>query len=138
MYIFAVFEYFGFTFFYSCSYCRSSLFFFFLMIRPPPSSTLFPYPTLSRSPLPRVTRGPPDQVFVPALMYERRFSLLWERGTRWIAARRFGRLTDIPLDVPSGSVPPVMPIPKGECDARNLTASEVIPDVVTCQPPLAP
>src|SRR5256885_1099487 len=25
------------------------LFFFFLMIRPPPSSTLFPYPTLSRS-----------------------------------------------------------------------------------------
>src|SRR2546425_5141866 len=25
------------------------LFFFFLMIRPPPKSTLFPYPTLSRS-----------------------------------------------------------------------------------------
>ena len=94
-------------------------------------------------PVSTVTTGSPDQDFVTALMYERRFSLLWEQGTRWIDARRFRRLSDIPTDIPPtfknpGAVPPVMPIPKGECDARNLTASEVIPDVVTCRPPLAP
>src|SRR5688572_31753496 len=32
------------------------LFFFFLMIRPPPRSTLFPYTTLFRSPVPRYRR----------------------------------------------------------------------------------
>lgn len=83
-----------------------------------------------------VTAANADSVFVKALMYERRFSLLWEQGTRWIDARRFNRLGDIPADVPAGRVPPVMPVPKGECDARSLTASEVIPGVVTCQPPL--
>src|SRR2546429_5015137 len=38
---------------------RASLlfFFFFLMIRPPPRSTLFPYTTLFRSPLPRARRS---------------------------------------------------------------------------------
>src|SRR2546430_17691540 len=35
------------------------LFFFFLMIRRPPRSTLFPYPPLSRSPVPQ----PPAQLF---------------------------------------------------------------------------
>jgi len=83
-----------------------------------------------------VTAASLDSAFVKALMYERRFSLLWEQGTRWIDARRFNRLGDIPLDVPGGLVPPVMPVPKGECDARRLTASEVIPGVVTCRPPL--
>jgi len=75
-----------------------------------------------------------DSVFVKALMYERRYSLLWEQGTRWTDARRFGRLTDIPVAVPSGNVPSVMPVPQSECDARGLTASEVIPDVLTCTP----
>src|SRR5437764_10734996 len=32
-------------------------FFFFLMIRPPPRSTLFPYTTLFRSPMPPIARG---------------------------------------------------------------------------------
>jgi starch-binding outer membrane protein, SusD/RagB family len=81
-----------------------------------------------------VTAVATDSAFLDALQYERRFSLLWEQGTRWIDARRFGRLARIPLDVPLGKVPPVMPVPQGECDARGLTASEVIPDVVTCQP----
>lgn len=90
-----------------------------------------------------VSTGDPDSVFVKALMYERRYSLLWEQGARWIDARRLGRLSDIPTDIPSsfgipGNVPPVMPIPQSECDARNLPSSEVMPDVVTCTPPLAP
>jgi len=90
-----------------------------------------------------VTTADADAVFLTALMYERRYSLLWEQGTRWIDARRFGRLSDIPTDIPPsfgtpGRVPSVMPIPKSECDARNLVSSEVIPGVVTCTPSLIP
>jgi hypothetical protein len=86
-----------------------------------------------------VTAVAADSVFVKALLYERRYSLVWEQGTRWIDARRFKRLSDIPTDIPTGfatagNVPPVMPVPQSECDARNLKASQVIADVVTCTP----
>ncbi len=89
-----------------------------------------------------VTTASPDSNFVKALMYERRYSLLWEQGTRWVDARRFGRLSDIPPDIPAsfvpqGRVPPVMPVPQSECNARNLTASAIYgTEVVPCQPPL--
>lgn len=81
-----------------------------------------------------LTTASTDAAFISELLYNRRYSLLWEQGTRWIDYRRFGRLGDIELAVAGGSVPPVMPIPKSECDARNLTLSEAIPDVVTCTP----
>jgi starch-binding outer membrane protein, SusD/RagB family len=57
------------------------------------------------------------------LLYERRYSLMWEQGTRWIDARRYGRLSTIPIDVTQptpGHVPPVMPVPSTECQARGL------------------
>jgi hypothetical protein len=64
---------------------------------------------------------------LPELLYNRRYSLLWEQGTRWIDARRYNRLATIPAEpqAPSpwpapGHVPPVMPIPQDECEARNL------------------
>lgn len=81
-----------------------------------------------------VTAGDADSVFVKALLYERRYSLLWEQGTRWIDARRFNRLGDILADVPSGNVPPMMPIPLTECQARNVATKPVTNDVVTCTP----
>lgn len=80
-----------------------------------------------------VTAASPDATFVQALMYERRYSLLWEQGARWVDARRFGRLSDIPVDVPNGAVPEAMPVPQTECDARNLPVKP-IGDVVTCTP----
>jgi hypothetical protein len=80
-----------------------------------------------------VTAGDPNATFVTALMYERRYSLLWEQGARWVDARRFGRLSDIPVDVPNGAVPEAMPVPQPECDARNLPV-QTIGDVVTCTP----
>src|SRR3989454_10186014 len=43
----------------SCS-PRFNLFLFFLMIRPPPTSTLFPYPTLFRSPPLPLALSPDD------------------------------------------------------------------------------
>jgi starch-binding outer membrane protein, SusD/RagB family len=51
------------------------------------------------------------------LIYERRASLLLE-GFRWIDARRFGKLSTLPLDLPTHFVAKVVPIPKAECDAR--------------------
>jgi hypothetical protein len=74
-----------------------------------------------------------DAAFIAGLLYERRYSLLWEQGTRWIDARRFSLLSTIPVDVTGGNVPDVMPVPITECQARNL-ATKTIGDVVTCTP----
>jgi hypothetical protein len=52
-----------------------------------------------------------------ALLYERRYSLLFE-GQRWNDYRRFGILNQLPLDQPGQFVAKVMPIPQAECDAR--------------------
>ncbi len=52
-----------------------------------------------------------------ALLYERRYSLLFE-GQRWNDHRRFGLLSLLPLDQPGQFVAKVMPIPQAECDAR--------------------
>jgi len=52
-----------------------------------------------------------------ALLYERRYSLLFE-GQRWNDHRRFGLLNLLPIDQPGQFVAKVMPIPQAECDAR--------------------
>ena len=80
-----------------------------------------------------VTSASSDAAFVTALLYERRYSLLWEQGARWIDARRFNLLATIPVAVANGNVPEVMPIPSTECDARNLV-TKTIGDVITCTP----
>ena len=80
-----------------------------------------------------VTIASSDAAFITALLYERRYSLLWEQGTRWIDARRFNLLATIPVDVTGGSVPEIMPVPSTECDARNLP-SKTIGDIITCTP----
>jgi hypothetical protein len=64
------------------------------------------------------------------LLYNRRYSLLFEGGHRWIDLRRMGRLADLPLDVPSDpdQAPHVInaryPIPAAECNARGGAAAE--------------
>jgi starch-binding outer membrane protein, SusD/RagB family len=80
-----------------------------------------------------VTPASTDAAFIAALLYERRFSLLWEQGTRWIDARRFGLLSTIKPDVTGGNVPEAMPVPITECSARNLS-TKTIGDIVTCTP----
>jgi len=64
-----------------------------------------------------------NAAFVTELLYNRRYSLLWEQGTRWIDARRFGLLSTIPPQVTGGSVPVAMPVPDGECSARGLASN---------------
>lgn len=60
-----------------------------------------------------------DQAFVDELLYNRRYSLLFEGGHRWIDARRFGRLAALPRALPSHTVPTRFPFPEAECLARS-------------------
>jgi starch-binding outer membrane protein, SusD/RagB family len=49
-----------------------------------------------------------------ALLYEKRYSLLWE-GSRWVDLRRYGRLTTLPLELPTHFRVKVQPVPQAEC-----------------------
>jgi hypothetical protein len=53
-----------------------------------------------------------------AVLYERRYSLLYE-GHRWVDMRRLGRLGALPLDRPGDVVHPTYPIPTDEVLARQ-------------------
>ncbi len=53
------------------------------------------------------------------LLRQKRYSLLWEGGHRWIDLRRYNRLTDLPLDRPNHRHNAAFPIPEAECLARG-------------------
>ncbi len=68
-----------------------------------------------------LTAASPASAFIDAIMYEKRFSLMFQ-GIRWADMRRYGRLNQLPLDIPSGPnknfVAPVTPIAQAECLVR--------------------
>ena len=57
-----------------------------------------------------------EATFVDELLYERRYSLLFEGGHRWIDQRRFGK--ELLLDKPEHKRNIRYPIPRVECNAR--------------------
>jgi hypothetical protein len=59
-----------------------------------------------------------DATFTTELLYERRYSLLFEGGHRWLDLRRFGRTMDLPLDDPKFQRNVRYPFPLAECNAR--------------------
>ena len=61
--------------------------------------------------------------FEDELVYNRRYSLMFEGGHRWIDARRMDRLDELPLDSPGSQINSAFPIPEAECLARGLDAS---------------
>jgi starch-binding outer membrane protein, SusD/RagB family len=65
-------------------------------------------------------RGPflSDNDFIAELLKQRRYSLLFEGGHRWIDTRRFGLLATLPRALPSHTVPTRFPFPEAECLAR--------------------
>lgn len=63
----------------------------------------------------QVAAGP----LLDELLYNRRYSLLFEGGHRWIDARRFDRLGELPLAVVTHTVPDRFPFPEDECLARG-------------------
>lgn len=60
---------------------------------------------------------------IDELLTQRRYSLMFEGGHRWIDARRFDRLDDLPLDVDTHVHNSAFPIPEAECLARGLEAT---------------
>jgi hypothetical protein len=58
---------------------------------------------------------------IDALLYERRYSLLFEGGHRWIDNRRYGRLATLPKALPQDVVYPRFLLPDDECVARSPT-----------------
>ena len=68
-----------------------------------------------------LTPASPTSQILAAILYEKRYSLMLE-GLRWVDMRRYGLLSQLPLDIPSGAnknfVAKVMPIPQGECLIR--------------------
>jgi hypothetical protein len=67
--------------------------------------------------LPTLASLPSGGAGLDIIMYEKRFSVMWE-GSRWVDMRRWGRLGQLPLDRAGQFVAKVMPIPQSECDAR--------------------
>jgi hypothetical protein len=53
------------------------------------------------------------------LLYNKRYSLLFEGGHRWIDLRRYGRLDELPLDIEGHIVNERYPIPLNEQNARK-------------------
>ena len=66
--------------------------------------------------LPPLAAVATDADFLAALLYERRYSLMFEGGHRWIDLRRFG--LPLPLDAPTQVQNVRYPVPQAECDAR--------------------
>jgi len=81
-----------------------------------------------------LTTASSDAAFVAELLYNRRYSLMWEQGARWIDARRFNLLGNIEIVSNSGNIPNAMPVPLTECQARNLSVTVLPTQVQTCQP----
>jgi starch-binding outer membrane protein, SusD/RagB family len=53
------------------------------------------------------------------LLYNRRYSLLFEGGHRWIDARRYNRLAQLPRALSTHTVPSRFPYPESECLTRT-------------------
>jgi len=66
--------------------------------------------------LPTLAQPADDAAFITALLYERRYSLMYEGGYRWIDLRRFA--IPLPVDKDGHARNIRFPIPQGECDGR--------------------
>ena len=55
---------------------------------------------------------------VTEILYDRRYSLFFEYGHRWVDARRYNRLGELRKQLPTHRVFPLVPIPVDECNQR--------------------
>ena len=67
---------------------------------------------------PLASLGTPAEA-LDQLLYEKRYSLLWEGGHRWIDRRRYDKFDTLPLDLPGHQVNLRYPIPIDEQLARG-------------------
>jgi starch-binding outer membrane protein, SusD/RagB family len=69
--------------------------------------------------LPALTSFASQAAAIDEILYNRRYSLMFEQGVRWIDARRYGRLDQLPKQLASENIFDRFPIPQTECDARD-------------------
>ena len=67
------------------------------------------------APLPATFAGD----LVDEILYNRRYSLFYEYGHRWVDLRRYGRLSTLEKALPSHRIFPIVPIPIDECNQRS-------------------
>jgi hypothetical protein len=73
-----------------------------------------------------------DTAFINELLYNRRYSLMYEGGYRWIDLRRFGLSLLVPMEPTTHAQNLRFPIPQAECDGRpgeatcNITSTDPI------------
>lgn len=76
-----------------------------------------------------VTAASSNDEIITAILYEKRYSLMFE-GMRWVDMRRYGRLAQLPLDVAAGPnknfVAKVFPIPQAECLVRAKATGDLL------------
>jgi hypothetical protein len=58
---------------------------------------------------------------VTEILYDRRYSLFFEYGHRWVDARRYNRLGELRKQLPTHRVFPLAPIPVDECNQRTAS-----------------
>jgi hypothetical protein len=69
-----------------------------------------------------LTAASTDDQFVAELLYNRRYSLLFEWGHRWFDLRKWGMLNTVIGPRGAGDrIHAIFPLPRSECDQRGLT-----------------
>jgi starch-binding outer membrane protein, SusD/RagB family len=53
------------------------------------------------------------------LLYEKRYSLMWESGDNWISMRHYNKLGQLPKQQTTERIFPIVPYPLAECQARS-------------------
>lgn len=59
-----------------------------------------------------------EDALLEELLYEKRYSLLWEGGHSWLDRRVYGKLSELPKALPTHRIFEVMPFPLADCQAR--------------------
>ncbi|HKI84453.1 MAG TPA: RagB/SusD family nutrient uptake outer membrane protein [Candidatus Krumholzibacteria bacterium] len=65
-----------------------------------------------------ITTSDPAEL-LDELLYNKRYSLVWEYGHVWIDLRHYGRLDELPVTAADPIIVDAMPIPSNECFSRS-------------------
>ena len=70
------------------------------------------------APIPNLASMSSEEI-LDELLYNKRYSLVWQGGHTWIDMRHYGRLDQIPVTPADPLIVDAMPIPTNECLARD-------------------
>jgi hypothetical protein len=69
--------------------------------------------------LPALAADPGSPDLLDELLYNKRYSLVYEGGHRWVDLRRYDRLATLPRDLPEHKIFRYMPLPQDACTSRT-------------------